>query len=48
MTEWDATVDTCVYVPRQVDTLAEVLGERGGHYEVVSSVSAYAPPAGPG
>jgi 2'-hydroxyisoflavone reductase len=41
---WDATVDTCAYVPRQVHELAEALGERAGHYELVSSVSAYASP----
>jgi nucleoside-diphosphate-sugar epimerase len=41
---WDATVDTCAYVPRQVQELADVLGERAGHYLLVSSVSAYASP----
>jgi 2'-hydroxyisoflavone reductase len=41
---WDATVDTCAYVPRQVQSLADVLGGRAGHYLLVSSVSAYAPP----
>jgi len=40
---WDATVDTCAYVPRQVHTLADALGGRGGHHLLVSSVSAYAP-----
>jgi len=43
--EWDATVDSCAYVPRQVQELAGVLGDRGGRYLLVSSVSAYAPPA---
>ena len=42
---WDATVDTCAYVPRQVQELADVLGDRAGHYQLVSSVSAYASPA---
>lgn len=42
---WDATVDTCAYVPRQVQALADALGERAGHYLLVSSVSAYASPA---
>ena len=42
--EWDATVDTCAYVPRQVQELADALGERGGHYLLVSSVSAYQSP----
>ena len=46
--QWDATIDTCAYVPRHVQTLADVLGERGGHHLLVSSVSAYDEPAGPG
>jgi 2'-hydroxyisoflavone reductase len=41
---WDATVDTCAYVPRQVQSLADALGDRAGHYQLVSSVSAYATP----
>ena len=45
---WDATVDTCAYVPRQVQELADVLGQRGGRHLLVSSVPAYAPPAAPG
>jgi 2'-hydroxyisoflavone reductase len=45
---WDATVDTCAYFPRQVHELADVLGDRGGHYQQVSSVSAYASPASRG
>jgi 2'-hydroxyisoflavone reductase len=46
--EWDATVDTCAYIPRQVHTLADFLGDRGGHHLLVSSVSVYAAPDGPG
>jgi 2'-hydroxyisoflavone reductase len=46
--EFDATVDVCGYVPRQVRMLAEALGGRGGHHVYVSSVSAYADPDGPG
>jgi 2'-hydroxyisoflavone reductase len=42
---WDATVDTCAYFPRQVHEIADVLADRGGHYQQVSSVSAYASPA---
>jgi 2'-hydroxyisoflavone reductase len=42
--EWDATVDTCAYVPGQVQQLADALAERGGHYLLVSSVSAYRTP----
>jgi 2'-hydroxyisoflavone reductase len=45
---WDATVDTCAFVPRHVQSLADVLGVRGGRYLLVSSVSAYAPPSAPG
>jgi 2'-hydroxyisoflavone reductase len=41
---WDATVDTCAYLPNQVHELANVLGDRAGHYLLVSSVSAYASP----
>ena len=40
--EWDATVDTCAYYPRQVHELADALGGRGGRHLLVSSVSAYA------
>jgi 2'-hydroxyisoflavone reductase len=46
--EWDATVDTCAYVPRQVHGLADALRGRGGHHLLVSSVSVYAAPEGPG
>lgn len=46
--EWDATVDTCAYLPRQVHALADALGGRGGHHLLVSSVSAYASADGPG
>ena len=46
--EWDATIDTCAYVPRQVHDLADVLRGRGGHHLLVSSVSVYATPEGPG
>ena len=45
--EWDATVDMCAYLPGQVRSLAEVLGGRGGHHVLVSSVSAYAGLPGP-
>ena len=46
--DWDATVDACAYLPRQVASLADALGTRGGHYTYISSVSAYADPKGPG
>ncbi len=38
---WDATVDVCAYVPRQVRSLLETLGDRGGHYTFVSTISVY-------
>lgn len=41
---WDATIDTSAYFPRQVKLLAGYLGNRGGTYVHVSSVSAYASP----
>ena len=41
---WDATIDTCAYVPRQVIALADVLGSRGGRYLLVSSTAVYADP----
>jgi 2'-hydroxyisoflavone reductase len=39
---WDAAIDTSAYVPRQVRALGPVLGPRVGHYQLVSSISAYA------
>jgi 2'-hydroxyisoflavone reductase len=39
--QWDATIDPSAYFPRQVLSLAAALGERGGRYVHVSSVSAY-------
>ncbi len=44
---WDATIDVCAYVPRQVDQLAEALGERGGRHVFISTVSVYAEPSPP-
>src|SRR4051794_32497949 len=38
---WDATVDVCAYVPRQVRTLLEKLGTGAGHYTLVSTISVY-------
>jgi 2'-hydroxyisoflavone reductase len=40
---WDATIDVCAYFPRQVRSLANALGGRGGTYVLISSVSAYSP-----
>ena len=39
---FDVTVDTCAFWPRQVRSLAEAIGDRGGHHVYISSVSAYA------
>ena len=39
--EWDATVDVCAYVPKQVRTLLETLGARAGHVTFVSTISVY-------
>ncbi len=46
--EWDATIDPSAYFPRQVHSLAEALGKRGGRYVHISSVSAYATLTAPG
>jgi 2'-hydroxyisoflavone reductase len=45
--EWDATVDACAYVPRQVSELADALGGRGGRHVFISTVSVYREPAPP-
>jgi 2'-hydroxyisoflavone reductase len=41
---WDATIDACAYVPRQVAELAAALGDRSGQLAFVSTVSVYAEP----
>lgn len=52
--EWDATIDVCAYLPRQVRELAAALrgpgGQdgRGGHHVFISSTSAYRTPVAPG
>lgn len=38
---WDAVVDTCAYVPRQVRTLADVVAASTSRYLLVSSTSVY-------
>jgi 2'-hydroxyisoflavone reductase len=45
---FDVTVDTVAYLPRDVEVLAEHLGDRGGHHIQISSVSAYKEPSSPG
>ena len=39
---WDATLDTCAFVPGDVRSLAEALGDGVGHYTFVSSLSVHA------
>ena len=39
--EWDAVVDTCGQVPRQVRAAAARLASRAGHYTFISSISVY-------
>jgi len=46
--EWDAVVDTCAFVPRQVRSAAGRLRGRVGRYLLVSSISVYAGFARPG
>jgi 2'-hydroxyisoflavone reductase len=46
--QWDATIDVCAYFPRQVRSLADALGGRGGQYVFISSTSAYRIPGSPG
>ncbi len=38
---FDATVDAIAYRPGDIERLALALGERGGHYVQISSISAY-------
>jgi 2'-hydroxyisoflavone reductase len=38
---FDAVIDTSGYVPAHVRRIAEVLGERAGHYVFVSTISVY-------
>jgi len=40
--EWDAAIDTSAYLPRQVRAIADSLGGRVGHYQLVSTISVYA------
>ncbi|MGC2486136.1 MAG: NAD-dependent epimerase/dehydratase family protein [Acidimicrobiales bacterium] len=45
---FDATIDVTAYRPSDVERLATALGDRGGHYLQISSISAYREPSGPG
>jgi 2'-hydroxyisoflavone reductase len=38
---WDATIDVCAYVPRQVRTLLGALGTGAGLYTLISTISVY-------
>ncbi|MDQ4109145.1 MAG: epimerase, partial [Actinomycetota bacterium] len=38
---WDAVLDTWAFVPREVRELAEAIGDRVGHYTLVSSLSVH-------
>ena len=38
---WDATLDVCGYVPGQVSSLLNTLGQGAGHYTFISTVSVY-------
>jgi len=39
--DWDAVIDTCGQVPKQVRAAAKLLASRVGHYSFVSSISVY-------
>jgi 2'-hydroxyisoflavone reductase len=41
---FDATIDSTAYRPSHVERLAAALGDRGGHYVQISSISAYNDP----
>jgi 2'-hydroxyisoflavone reductase len=42
---FDVTIDVTAYRPSDVERLSQALGDRGGHYVQISSVSAYEEPA---
>ena len=46
--EWDLVVDTSCYIPAHVTAAIEALGDRVGHYVVVSTISVYADGDGTG
>ncbi len=45
---WDAALDTCGYVPRQIREVAATLGDAIGRYGFVSSISVYPDGTAPG
>jgi 2'-hydroxyisoflavone reductase len=40
--DWDATIDVSAYIPRHVRQATDAVGERGGRYLFISSLSVYA------
>jgi 2'-hydroxyisoflavone reductase len=45
---WDAVVDTCGFLPREIYAVAEVLSDSTSHYTFISSQSVYADVSVPG
>src|SRR5918994_5234361 len=45
---WDAAMDTCGYVPRNVRASTSLLADAVDHYAFVSSISVYSEPIAPG
>jgi 2'-hydroxyisoflavone reductase len=39
--QWDALIDTCGYVPKQVQATARLLADAARHYTFISSISVY-------
>ena len=39
---WDVTIDVCGYRPYQIDAVADTIGNRGGQYVYISTISVYA------
>jgi 2'-hydroxyisoflavone reductase len=39
--QWDATIDVCAYQPRQVRSLLDTLGDRAGHFTLISTISVF-------
>jgi len=46
-TDWDALVDTCAYRPADLEAPLEILGESCGCWQLISTISVYAPPYPP-
>ena len=45
---WDACIDTCGYIPREVRMSAEALRDSVGHYTFISTISVYTDALKPG